>query len=138
MPISCYNTCTTYPHSSACFPQKKTMFFEHFWYETPPPPPPPPPPHTHTHTHRMKEQVKSRMEILLQQETVARRNSAQASSPAQTSKMASSTTGRPSLSSSTTGSRSSMSKSVSSKRGSMVGARADLLFNVDTGGRTRC
>jgi len=88
---------------------------------------------TRAKMERMKEQVKSRMETLLQQETVARRNSAQSSSPAQTSKMTSSTTGRASLSSSRTAPQKSMSQSVSSSRGSKVGARADLLFNMDTG-----
>ena len=80
----------------------------------------------------MKEQVKSRMEVLLQEETAARRDSAQS-----TSKTADSTTGNTALADSVTGSPSSMSQSVSNKKGSKVETRADLLFSVDTG-RKQC
>ena len=76
----------------------------------------------------MREQVKSRMEVLLQVETAARRDSAQ-----RTSKTADSTTGKTALSDSVTGSQSPTTQSVSNKKGSKVETKADVLFNVDRG-----
>lgn len=87
----------------------------------------------------MKEQVKSRMEVLLQQEITARQLSTttapqrppqpvsrtgQSSLAASTTSQTSTTTQRDSMTSSTT---------VMGGRGTRVGAKADLVFNVDSG-----
>ena len=77
---------------------------------------------------RIKEQVKSRMEVLLQEETQARENAAK-TAPEQASR-----TGQTSLSASVT-SRAGSTCDSAKEGGTGVGVKADLVFNVDTGER---
>ena len=81
----------------------------------------------------MKEQVKLRMEVLLQQETQARQLSASTTSR---SSEPVSRTGQASVSASTTSRAGVGSTSVRERvggGGTRVSAKADLVFNVDTG-----
>ena len=72
----------------------------------------------------MKEQIKDRMEVLLQYEIEARSLAKSTSSTATTSRTATSTAGQ---ASSTTG------KTSSPESGGREAAKADVLFNIDTG-----
>ena len=88
-------------------------------------------------SHRIKEQVKSRMEVLLEQEIEARLLSATTAPPPRPPQPVS-RTGQTSLTASTTSRAASTtadpaSSSVVVGGGTRVGTKADLVFNVDTG-----